>query len=178
MEFEYDEIITHPLERAFPVLRDQLPDLVPFLPSVKSVEVLKRTEEGPGKLYLLNDWRGDVSAAPAVARHFVSQSMASWKDHARWDNEKKIVRWRFEANNLDSLFDCYGENRFFAVNDQSMRINIKGNLEIYPERVPGVPRLLVRKLKPAITRWIIDLIAPNLSQMPGAVQAFLDQQSQ
>ena len=176
MEFEYDEVITHPIERAYPVLRDQLPDLGPFLPSVKSVRVLKRQEEGPDKLYLLNDWQGDVSAAPAVARRFISEGMASWKDHARWDNKERIVSWRFEANHFDRLFDCYGENRFFVVDNQSMRINIKGNLEIHPERVPGVPKLLVRKLKPAITRWIIDLVAPNLAEMPKAVQAFLDQQ--
>ena len=50
-------------------------------------------------------------------------------------------------------------------------------LIVYPERVPGVPRLLAKRLSPAVESFLIELVTPNLKYMPHAVQALLDSES-
>jgi len=178
MHFAFDETIHHPIERVYPVLRDRLPAMVPFLESVESIEVQTRTEEGDGRLRLLNIWQGSTSQAPSAVRPFMSRDMLRWKDHAVWNDAEKRVEWRFETFHLDRLFDAHGANTFTPAEGGATRIEIAGTLEVYPERVPGVPRLLARRLAPRIESFVIGLITPNLAQLPRAVQAYLDREAE
>jgi hypothetical protein len=55
-----------------------------------------------------------------------------------------------------------------------VQVKIDGDLNIYPERVPGVPRLLAGKLRSKIEAWVVDMIVPNLQTMARGVQAYFD----
>jgi hypothetical protein len=176
VHFAFQETIHHPIDRVYPVLRDRLAEMVPFLESVDSIEVLSRTEEADGRLRLLNLWQGNARQAPSVVRPFMTRDMVRWKDHAVWNDRENRVDWRFEAFHLDRLFDAQGANVFAAVADRSTRVEISGSLDVYPERVPGVPRLVARRLGPRVESFVIGLITPNLAQLPHAVQEFLDRE--
>ncbi|MBW2254838.1 MAG: hypothetical protein JRI25_09625 [Deltaproteobacteria bacterium] len=178
MRFAFEETIHHPIDRVYPVLRDRLSEMVPFLESVDSIELLSRTEEADGRLRLLNVWQGNALQAPTVVRPFVTRDLIKWKDHAVWNDPENRVEWRFEAFHLDQLFDAQGANIFTAASDRSTCIEISGSLDVYPERVPGVPRLVARRFGPRIESFVIGLITPNLAQLPGAVEAFLDREDE
>ena len=51
--------------------------------------------------------------------------------------------------------------------------NPQVNLEIYPERVPGVPKLLARKFRPQIENVIQKQVSPNLKNLAVSVRRYV-----
>ncbi len=174
MEIRCDDVVTHPIELVYEAMRDRLPEVTPFFQGVDSIEVVEKEVLGPGKLRLLNHWHGNRSVAPKAVRPFLTANLRSWIDHAEWDDARRAVRWRFETFHFGKLFDCQGENRFESTGDGHTRIIIQGTLDLYPERVPGVPKFLARKLKPSIEKFILDLLGSNLADLAKGLQKFLD----
>lgn len=175
MKLHTESVVTHPIEKVFATMRDRLPELVPFLSGAESIEVAAREEPGPGRVRMLNHWQGNKNVAPKAVRPFLTRGLLRWKDHAEWDQQARTVKWRFEAFHFDKLFDCQGENRFESTAEGHTRITIDGDLDIYPERMPGVPRFLAKKLKPKIESFISNLVGSNLADLAGGLQKFLDQ---
>ncbi len=177
MNFEYSEIVTHPLDVIYPLLRDDMASLLPYLPDVKQVEVLERDPPADGKHRIVNKWYGDSSNAPAAIRPFVTDDMVTWIDHARWIDAQSHVHWRMETASLHGLYDCRGTNYLEDMGDGTTRIRLTGALEIYPEKVPGLPKFMAKRLRPHIERYLSHAITPNLQGMPRAVQRYLDEQA-
>jgi hypothetical protein len=173
MNIQTDVLVTHPVDQVYQTLRDRLMELVPFLPSVESIETVERTEPSPGKFHLVNHWQGKTDVAPKALRPFITKNMARWKDIVDWDDQQQVNAWRLETFQFDKLFECSGSNRFVA-EGQNCRFFIQGNLEVFPERVPGVPSFLSRKLKPTVEKFIVDLVTPNLVNLGQGIQRFLD----
>jgi hypothetical protein len=176
VQIHSDALVTYPVDKVFPVVRDRLTELVPFLPAVDSIELQERAELGPGKVRLVNLWQGKTQVAPAAVRPFVTKGMVRWKDIAEWDQAAHSTRWHFETFHFEKLFECAGENRYAATPEGHTRIEIRGNLEIFTDRIPGVPGFLSRKLKPKIEKFIVELVTPNLRDLGQGVQRFLDRQ--
>jgi len=175
MEFTIEELIAGPVNEVFTVMRDKLPDLVPFLPEVESIQVLERAEPGPGRHRFLNLWQGRPDAAPKAVRPFVTGNMLRWKDHAEWDEAAMKVAWRLEPFHFGTLFECRGEDLFAATPDGKTRMTIKGTLDIYPERIPGVPKFLAKRLRPDVEKFIVNLVTPNLRGVAGGITRYLAQ---
>ena len=174
MDFKYSEIVRHPIDRVYNVLRDHLPDIVPFLPNVESIEVVER-EEADGRLRLLNHWQGKSGAIPRIVRPFVTRDMMQWDDEAIWVESSRAVEWTFSTSSFENLYDCSGVNSFETEGDDTTRVLVSGSLNVYPERLRAVPKLLARKARPKVEDFLIKMITPNLAQLPQAVQAYLDQ---
>lgn len=174
MDFEYSEIVTYPQAVVYPTLRDDMSELLPYLPNVDEVEVIERHPPEDGTQRIVNKWFGNNESAPAAVRKLVSRDMITWIDHALWKDAESHVEWRMETVKFDGLFDCSGVNHFDDVGDGQTRIRITGSIQIYPDRIPGVPRFLARKLQGPIERYMIDSITPNLAAMPSAIQRYLD----
>ena len=64
---------------------------------------LERIEEESGDILIVNLWQGNAKLMPALARAFVTKSMTTWKDHAHWPRDERIVRWRFEPKRFQKL---------------------------------------------------------------------------
>ena len=103
--------------------------------------------------------------------------MTTWLDHALWNDANQTVTWRFETNHFETLYECSGINYFEEAADNQSVIRLTGDLRVYPERVPGVPRLLAKRLAPKVEEFLIGMVTPNLAQMPRAIQSFLDRGS-
>ena len=59
MDFEVVDYLPFPLERVYPTMRDKLPDLVPYLPDIKSITVVEREDLGEGRLRLVSQWMAE-----------------------------------------------------------------------------------------------------------------------
>ena len=173
MDLRFEQVISHPLDKVFATMRDRLPELVPHLVGVKSIQVLEREPLGPGRLRMLNLWQASPEAAPKAVRPFISEKMLSWKDHAEWNDADRTVRWRFETFSFEKLFECQGRNRFEDVGDGT-RLRIEGELRIFLERLPGVPKFLASRIAPKVEQFIGKTVAENLRGLAGGLQAFLD----
>lgn len=177
MEFEYVEHISHPVAEVFELLQNNLSALIPLLPGVDAIEELSRESEG-SMTRITNLWQGNSKSAPAAARPFVTRKMTAWHDHATWDSAKHEVQWRFETLHFDTLYECSGIHYFSPEpnpdGSEGTRLRMTGDLRVYPERVPGVPKLLARSVRPKVEAFLIEMVTPNLKELPHAMQTHLD----
>ena len=100
--------------------------------------------------------------------------MLAWRDVALWHDDPKRIEWTFETSSFESLYRCSGTNYFDAVSNDQTRIRLTGSIEIFPENMPGVPKLLARRIAPSIEKWLVNMVTPNFAKLPHAIQALLD----
>ncbi|MCA8924225.1 MAG: hypothetical protein KDD82_20615 [Planctomycetes bacterium] len=177
MEFTCSDRVTHPAEVVHSLLRDDMTKILPYLPDVDAIEVLTREDEATG-VRIVNLWRASEGAVPRVAQAFLKPEMLTWKDHALWLHEARKAQWRLEPNVGGDLFDCNGSTTVTPDGDGACRIDVAGALNVYPERVKGVPRLLAGKMRSTVESFVVRMIVPNMETMARGVQGYLDDQSQ
>ncbi len=159
------------LDVVYPLIRDRMIELVPFLDNVSSIDELERTPRDTGPK-ILNRWRADAGEVPALARKFVKPEMLEWLDHADWVDAETLVHWRIEAAAFNGLYTCGGTNRIIAQGDDVV-IAISGEMKVDPSRIPGLPRLLARKIVPVVESYLVERMKPNMASLGIGVQRFL-----
>lgn len=175
MRFEAVDEVRHPRERVFHLIRDDMTSLVPYLPDVDVIEVLERRDE-PGKVVIVNLWRGSQDRVPGAIKKFISRDTLSWKDHAVWDSEGRHADWRLEPHVGKGLFECSGRTTVLpGADDRSCRIQIQGELRVYPDRLPGVPGFLGRSIGGTVEKFVVDMLVPNMRKMASGVQRYFDE---
>src|SRR5438874_445212 len=92
MRLDVSVEIPFPRADIFAVYRDKLPELVPYLPNVRGISVVSRTDEG-SITRLLNRWKGG-GEIPGPVRKLLSENLLEWDDHATWDSAKFTTDWR------------------------------------------------------------------------------------
>lgn len=174
MEFECTDDVGYPSEAVYRLIRDDMTAIVPYLKDVDAIEVLERKEE-PGGLRLVNLWRGSVSAAPSIVQKFMTPDLVTWTDHAFWPKERTHAEWRLEPRVGGKLFECTGTTAVLkGAQEGACRIQVKGRLSVYPERLPGVPRLLANTIRSKVEGFIVSMIVPNLQTLAHGVQGYFD----
>jgi hypothetical protein len=170
MRIEAQTHVSHPAKLVLVTLRDKTPELAAIMPNVESVEELERREEPP-RVHLYNRWQGSNRDVPAILRPFVSKELLAWHDRASWDEEKLCCSWQLEGR----VFSCQGSTRLEPQGEGSTLFLIGGELKVDPDRVPGLPRFLARKVQQPLERFIGNAVRPNLTKIAEAVQRFLDE---
>ncbi|MBI4704202.1 MAG: hypothetical protein HY744_24090 [Deltaproteobacteria bacterium] len=176
MKIEADAEVPFARALVYATYRDRLPDLVPFLPNVRRIDVRERHEE-PGLVRLVNVWDG-AGEIPAVARAFLSEKMLCWTDRAEWSEAQWSCAWRIETHAFTEAIRCQGTNRFIELDAARCGVEIRGELEVDLRQVPGVPRLLAGSLGPVVAQFLVRHITPNLVQVSRGVARYLEQQAQ
>lgn len=167
--------LTHPATLVFETLRDRTPELVEILPNIESVEVLSR-EEDPPVVHLYNKWYGAEGDVPKVVRPFIKKELLSWFDRAAWNEEALECKWLIEAVLAREIFSCSGHTVITPEDNDQCVFLLEGELQIDPDKIPGLPKFLARKLKNPVERFIANAMRPNLTNIASAVQEYLDGQ--
>ena len=149
MDLKITETINRPTNDVYELVRDNLDRLVPYLPNVEKIDVKKHAPTGDDKVEVINHWYGKADI-PGMLKKFLSPEIFSWKDVASWNNEEKAVEYRLESFLANDLFDAKGKNFFIDKGDGTTELKITCTVKIYPEKVPGIPRLLAKKVTPMI----------------------------
>jgi len=157
-------------ELVFKTYRDRLVELVPFLPNIRSIERTSRQDEPPVSR-IVNVWRGGGDI-PSVARAFLSERMLSWTDYAVWDETRWTCQWRMEAHSFKEAVKAEGINRF-QEKGTGCTLVIDGELGIDGRKLP-IPRFLAGTAAPAIEKFLMSMIRPNLTEVAKGVARFLE----
>jgi len=176
LKISTSDVINAPVDEVFRIARDQLMDLVPYFPNISRIEVKEKTSPKEGTLNFVNHWHAKVDV-PSVAKKFITPELLSWKDIASWDEPSKVVTYRLESFIANDLFKSQGRNTFVAEGSGKTRLTVSCEVEIYPEKVPGVPRLLASTVKPAIEEIIRKMLEPNLTSLAKGLNAHFAKQS-
>ncbi|MFN8370794.1 MAG: SRPBCC family protein [Bacteriovoracaceae bacterium] len=163
MKLESKDIINAPLDVVFKLVRDDLEKIVPYLLNIKKIEMKERTEKND-ELHLINHWYAKAEI-PAVAQKFVKPELFSWKDTAIWKNKEYKVDYKLESFWANDLYSAKGTNSFKAINDKQTELTVSCEVEIYPDKVPGVPKFLMKQVLPAIEGLLTKALAPNLTAL-------------
>lgn len=172
MELKSTSIVNRPLEEVYKLVRDDLTKLVPHLPNVDKIVQAERqpNDQGPK---IVNHWYAKAEV-PALVKKFVNPNLFSWKDFAQWDDSQYLVNYELESFLGNELFDASGTNSFKAIDENKTELTISCSLTIYPEKVPGVPRLLAKKVTPALESVIEKLLGPNLTSLGEGLNRYFD----
>lgn len=171
MKIECDTKIPFPRALVFETYRDQLLNLVPYLPNVRQIE-LKSRRELQGQIFCINHWHGG-GEIPAIARGILSNEMLCWTEHNIWDATTYGLTWRIETHVFTQAVNCAGENRFIET-AQGTLVENRGHLIIDPQKLDGIPDLLRGQVASVVEAFLTQKTTPNLLEMGQGVQRYLE----
>lgn len=173
MDINASSLIRHPRELVYRVYRDELPEIAAYIPNVKRVETMSRTE-ADGHVKLHNVWtgKGDI---PRVAQGIIKPEMVAWDDYADWDDAASRCNFSIKIRVFTDKFSCSGSNVITAEGPNLTRVTLKGVLTVDLRDIPGVPRILASRIAPQVEAFIVSLVRPNLEQVNTALGTYLDQ---
>ena len=174
MQIRSESVLHHAIEIVYATYRDRAPEIASFIPDIREIRVLSR-EELPTGLALVNLWTSSRDV-PRVAASVLKAEHLSWEDHAIWDDTRREVVWRMIFPALPGRVTCSGTNAFFADGPDRTRVSLNGELRIDLRNLPGLPDFIARSAGPAVERFIVELITPNLKQVNASLEKFLDAQ--
>jgi S-adenosylmethionine:diacylglycerol 3-amino-3-carboxypropyl transferase len=173
MQIQSESRIAHPLEMVFPVYRDRLPEVVPYIPDISAIRVLAR-EEGGGLVRLHNEWVSDREV-PSVVSKFIKPEHLCWDDHATWNNAETACDWVLKTRAFTEAVSCTGRTALVAEGDHTL-VRLTGEFALDVAKIRGVPAFLARRLAPQLEKFIVSLVTPNLERVNESLEAFLDEQ--
>ena len=176
MEVSVSERIDRPIDDVYTLVRDNLDKLIPYLPNIDKIEVKKHAPQGESRVEVINHWYGKVDI-PGMLKKFLSPDIFSWKDVASWNNDETAVEYQLESFLANDLFDAKGKNFFIDNGDGTTQLKITCSVKIYPEKVPGIPRLLAKKVTPMIEGLLEKLLGPNLTSLGSGLQKYFQENS-
>jgi hypothetical protein len=175
MNFQKEETIGHPADLVLEIMIQRMEAIVPYLPNIERIDTLETKPLRDGRHRIIRRWQARKDTLSATLRPFIAAEWLAWIDDALWTPAEHKVDWSLSTK-LGHLYDCSGTN--YVAPDpkapqQRTRIRIAGNLTVYPDRVPGIPALLSKRLAPTVERFIIDLITPNLTSVAKGLDRYL-----
>ena len=177
MHFQKEDKISHPADVVLDTMIHRMEAIAPFLPNVERIDTLEVKPRRNGRIYIVRRWQGVTDNIPRALQPFLSKEWLAWIDTALWVPQEYKVEWTLSTK-LGQLYECSGTNYFEPYPNEeatSTRIRVTGELKVYPERFPGIPRFLGVRLAPTIERFIVALITPNLTEVARGLQGYLDQ---
>ena len=172
MKFSLVDEIPHPRELVFGTHRDKLEELVPYLPNVSSVVTEQRVLDGD-VVRLVNLWTGASSDVPSVIRPLVKPEHLTWVDRAAWDQGRWRCDWEITLSALPDAVTARGFNTFLEEGGDTV-IQMNGEFILHPDRIPGVPAFVARAAAPALEKFVVSLLQPNLRKSNQAVQQYIE----
>ena len=165
----FEQIIAVDLDQAWQSPHQDLSLMPADLPHVRHIRELTR-ESGPGGPARIDfAWGIEHGVVPAVARPFLRDLLDEVRSDTHWHHQARRVEFLFYSEALRELFNCQGEFVLDACGGGT-RMRFVGDLDVNPEQLPGVPKLLARTIMPAVERVVRDSISPPLQALPTALQ--------
>ncbi len=173
MKFQTLTIVKHPLPRVWLAMRDEMAQLAGHLDDIESITMKERTET-EGIVSIANVWHAKPKLPDLIARH-VDTSKFIWIDHASWDGQAHVCRWRIEPQVFSAYFSSSGETRFEpAMGGKGTRITFCGAAEIKVAKdSDGVPKILEDTIFKGAVSFIQGIIVSIFRKMADAVAKHL-----
>jgi hypothetical protein len=173
MEIRADARIPFSRETVFAAYRDEMTDLLPYLPNVRGIEIKSRKNSG-SVVEFVNEWRGGGDI-PAALRAVLSQSVLSWTDFATWRGDAMVCDWRTETHAFTEAVQCKGQNTFLDDGVDRTLLEIRGTLEIDAKKIRGVPSFLAGKIGRAVEEFLVAKIQSNLVETAKGLAKYLEE---
>jgi hypothetical protein len=172
MKFTIKDTIPFPRDVVYRTQRDALPELASYLNDIESITVETRTEQGD-VVSFINQWKAKGGDIPAIAKAFIKPEMLRWADHAKWTEGKWQCEWNMKLGFLPDAIEAKGINTWKELDANTTLVVIEGDIRIFAEKIPGVPRMLAGKVGEAVEKFVVKMIEPNMKQTSVGVTNYL-----
>jgi hypothetical protein len=166
--------LTFPRALVYATYRDKLLELVSQMPSVKSVALKSRQQQGT-TVQQVFEWHGK-SDIPGLLKPFVSEDLLTWTDFATWKETEFTTDWRIQPHAFGEAILWAGSDRYLEEGNGT-RIESRGELTINPHRLKGVPGFLTGQVSRLAEDMLAKQAEPNFIEMSRCVQAYLEKQA-
>ncbi len=173
MRLESEDFLDQPAEIVYPLVRDEMDKILPFLPDIEKIVTIDYNRLDEDTVKVVNHWYGKADI-PGFAKKFVKPELMSWKDFATWHDSRFCVDYHLESFLGNDIFDASGTNYFEPAGEGRTRIYVSATIDIYPGKVPGIPRLLAGRVKPMVEGLIRGMLEPNLTSLAKGLQGYFD----
>jgi hypothetical protein len=170
MKLQVTDTINYPVDQVFPVFRDKMPELVPFLDAIGNIDVLSR-ETGGDAMHVVSIWTSTINF-PGPIEKMIPKGTRSYKDIATWHADQLAVEWRIEVPIVTEAVNAHGRNHFEAKGDKTV-MHIVGEIDINPAKLKGIPTIVAKRIVPTITKFVLQNVEKNLVQVNRGVERFL-----
>ena len=121
----------------------------------------------------VNHWKAKGGDIPAIAKAFIKPEMLRWADHAKWTEGKWQCEWNMKLGFLPDAIEARGVNTWKELDANTTIVVIEGDIRIFAEKIPGVPRMLAGKVGEAVEKFVVKMIEPNMKQTSVGVTNYL-----
>ncbi len=160
MDLRADARIAFPPALVFAACRDEMASLLPYLPSIRSIEVTARQQRGRVVENAI-DWCSGRDL-PAPLRAVVGPSLLSWTDHATWHEDTLSCEWRTETHAFKGAVRCEARDRFLEDGAGKTLLEIRGVLEVDARKIATVPGFLAGTVGRAMEGFLVNKIQSDL----------------
>ena len=171
-KIEITDTVAYDRKTVYETFRDQLREMIPYLPDIQEIEVENRNRTDDSTLKVINVWKADAQEIPKVAQAFIKPEMLQWTDYATWHDDSWTCDWEMEVGFLKEAVKCAGTTRYVDRGDKT-EITITGDLKVDASKIPGIPRLISGKVGDAVEKFVVKLITPNLTQVNRGIEKYL-----
>lgn len=169
MHIESEDFIEQSADDVYPLVRDRMTELLPYLPNVNRVTQLESRRLNEHEVEIVNRWEAK-SQLPAMAAKFLPNDLFTWTDHAHWYDNEYHVKYRIEGYGYQGT----GVNSF-KPEGTGTRIHIMNDIEIDPKAFK-IPKLIFNKVFPLVEDAVKRALEPNVTALSGAVRKYFEAQ--
>lgn len=170
MRIEADAVLRHPRQAVFTAYRDAIRSLVEYLPNVRRIDVVERSDDGPiARIHKV--WHG-ATEIPASLATKLEERFLSWDDYAVWNEDTWSCEWTIRPHALREAVRCVGRIDFIDLGGRT-RVELTGELAIELDRVKGVPTFLAGSLGRSAESFLVRTITANLVSVNDALAEYL-----
>lgn len=178
IKLHFQQTIAVDPQQAWQSLHDDLCLLSAGLPNVHEIRERQRRAAAVGPAAIDYIWSIERQVVPAAARPFLRSLLDEVCADTLWHPGERRVEFLFYSEQMNSLFSCRGHFLLTAApldSDVGTQMTISANLDVAPDQLPGVPKLLARSIMPAVERSVRDVIGPSLEALPEALYQLIHQ---
>ena len=157
----------------FETFRDDLEELVPYLPDIESITQKDREDIDDQTTRVVRLWKAQDEEVPTIARKFIKPEMLQWTDTATWKEDQWTCDWEIEVGFLSDAITAKGTNTYKEKGEDRVEIIIEGTLEVDAKQIPGVPRMLAGRVGKAVENFVVKMITPNLTNVNRGMEKYL-----
>lgn len=129
MNFKTISIIKFPIDIAWNIMMNYLPEIAKDVDDLESITEIERQPNTDGTIKVVNVWKAKPKL-PAIVTKYINPDMLTWTDTAWWDEKDKIVNWQIRSHHFHEEMHCKGSTAFeTAMGGKGCRLTFSGSLE-------------------------------------------------
>ncbi|GMV38435.1 MAG: hypothetical protein AMXMBFR64_01510 [Myxococcales bacterium] len=158
MYIESEDHLDRSADEVYPLVRDEMPRLLPYMPDVEALEQLSYERESETRVRIVNRWQAKASV-PSLVEKFLPKDMFTWIDRAYWKDDEYCVDYVLEGFG----YTAKGTN-YFTPDGGGTKLRVTAEITIDPSKFK-IPKLLFNKAFPMIEGSVRKAVQPNLTAL-------------